>query len=62
VFARAIAIVGGLQDTGRVMISAEEPPSIRYDLWRNVMPHVPDPGRCLAAAQVGMAHSDKLAD
>jgi hypothetical protein len=62
VLARVIAIVGGLQDTGRAMISDEEPPSIRNNLWRNVMAHVSDLGRCLAVDQVGMGHSDKLAD
>lgn len=29
-------------------------------LWRNVMPHVADLGRCIALDLIGMGHSDKL--
>ncbi len=31
-------------------------------LWRNVMPHVADQGRCLAPDLIGMGDSDKLPD
>lgn len=31
-------------------------------LWRNVMPHLQDQGRCIAIDLIGMGDSDKLAD
>ena len=31
-------------------------------LWRNVMPHLADQGRCLAPDLIGMGDSDKLSD
>ena len=31
-------------------------------LWRNVMPHLRDQGRCIAVDLIGMGHSDKLDD
>lgn len=31
-------------------------------LWRNIMPHVTDKGRCLAPDLIGMGDSDKLPD
>lgn len=31
-------------------------------LWRNIMPHLQDQGRCIAIDLIGMGDSDKLAD
>ena len=31
-------------------------------LWRNIMPHVKDLGRCIAIDLIGMGDSEKLAD
>jgi haloalkane dehalogenase len=31
-------------------------------LWRNVIPHLAEPGRCVAPDLIGMGNSDKLAD
>src|SRR4051794_18422407 len=31
-------------------------------LWRDVIPHLADVGRCIAPDLIGMGHSDKLAD
>ena len=31
-------------------------------LWRNVMPHLQDQGRCIAIDLIGMGDSDKLDD
>lgn len=46
---------------GKPIVFQHGNPTSSY-LWRNVMPHVADLGRCVALDLIGMGHSDKLAD
>ena len=46
---------------GRPIIFQHGNPTSSY-LWRNIMPHVQDLGRCIAIDLIGMGDSDKLAD
>jgi haloalkane dehalogenase len=45
--------------TGDPIVFQHGNPTSSY-LWRNVMPHVADQGRCIAVDLVGMGDSDKL--
>lgn len=44
---------------GRPIVFQHGNPTSSY-LWRNVMPHVKDKGRCIALDLIGMGDSDKL--
>ena len=44
---------------GRPIIFQHGNPTSSY-LWRNIMPHVQDLGRCIAIDLIGMGDSDKL--
>ena len=44
---------------GRPIVFQHGNPTSSY-LWRNVMPHVQDKGRCIALDLIGMGDSDKL--
>ncbi len=44
---------------GKPIVFQHGNPTSSY-LWRNVMPHVADLGRCVALDLIGMGHSDKL--
>ncbi len=44
---------------GKPIVFQHGNPTSSY-LWRNVMPHVVDLGRCVALDLIGMGHSDKL--
>jgi haloalkane dehalogenase len=46
---------------GKPIVFQHGNPTSSY-LWRNVMPHVSDRGRCVAIDLIGMGHSDKLDD
>jgi haloalkane dehalogenase len=47
--------------SGEPVIFLHGNPTSSY-LWRNVIPHVQDQGRCLAPDLIGMGQSDKLPD
>lgn len=47
--------------TGRPIVFQHGNPTSSY-LWRNIMPHVADIGRCIAIDLIGMGDSDKLPD
>lgn len=47
--------------TGDPIVFLHGNPTSSY-LWRNIMPHVADLGRCLAIDLIGMGDSDKLDD
>lgn len=49
------------QGAGTPVVFLHGNPTSSY-LWRNVMPHVGDRGRCLAPDLIGMGDSDKLPD
>lgn len=49
------------QGAGMPVVFLHGNPTSSY-LWRNVMPHVGDRGRCLAPDLIGMGDSDKLPD
>ena len=44
---------------GRPIVFQHGNPASSY-LWRNVMPHLADKGRCIAIDLIGMGDSDKL--
>lgn len=44
---------------GRPILFQHGNPTSRY-LWRNIMPHLSDLGRCIAVDLIGMGESDKL--
>jgi len=44
---------------GKPIVFQHGNPTSSY-LWRNVMPHVSDLGRCIALDLIGMGHSDKV--
>ncbi|MEM9457300.1 MAG: haloalkane dehalogenase [Myxococcota bacterium] len=46
---------------GRPIVFQHGNPTSSY-LWRNIMPHVADLGRCIAVDLIGMGDSDKLTD
>jgi len=46
---------------GRPIVFQHGNPTSSY-LWRNIMPHVADLGRCIALDLIGMGSSDKLDD
>jgi haloalkane dehalogenase len=46
---------------GKPIVFQHGNPTSSY-LWRNIMPHVADLGRCVALDLIGMGHSDKLDD
>ena len=48
------------EGTGDPVVFLHGNPTSSY-LWRNVMPHVSDLGRCIAPDLIGMGDSDKLA-
>lgn len=45
--------------TGRPIVFQHGNPTSSY-LWRNIMPHLADKGRCIAIDLIGMGDSDKL--
>ena len=47
--------------SGDAIVFLHGNPTSSY-LWRNIMPHVEDKGRCLAPDLIGMGDSDKLPD
>lgn len=49
------------QGAGTPVVFLHGNPTSSY-LWRNVMPHVGDRGRCLAPDLIGMGDSDKIPD
>ena len=64
VFDRHMAYVDtapGGHDSGRTILLLHGNPTSSY-LWRNVIPHLEDLGRCIAPDLIGMGDSDKLAD
>ena len=46
---------------GRPIVFQHGNPTSSY-LWRNIMPHTQEQGRCIAIDLIGMGDSDKLAD
>ena len=46
---------------GRPIVFQHGNPTSSY-LWRNIMPHAQDHGRCIAIDLIGMGDSDRLAD
>ena len=64
VFDRHMAYVDtapGGHDSGRTILLLHGNPTSSY-LWRNIIPHLEDVGRCIAPDLIGMGNSDKLAD
>jgi len=49
------------QGEGRPIVFQHGNPTSSY-LWRNIIPHVADRGRCIALDLIGMGDSDKLPD
>jgi haloalkane dehalogenase len=47
--------------TGRPIVFQHGNPTSSY-LWRNILPHLADLGRCVALDLIGMGDSDKLPD
>jgi haloalkane dehalogenase len=47
--------------TGAPIVFQHGNPTSSY-LWRNIIPHLSDQGRCIAVDLIGMGDSDKLAD
>ena len=47
--------------SGKPIVFQHGNPTSSY-LWRNVMPHLADQGRCIAVDLIGMGDSDKLTD
>jgi haloalkane dehalogenase len=64
VFGRHMAYVDtapGGHDSGRTILLLHGNPTSSY-LWRNIIPHLEDVGRCIAPDLIGMGNSDKLGD
>ena len=59
VLGRKMAYVELGDPNGRPIIFQHGNPTSSY-LWRNVMPHLADSGRCIAIDLIGMGDSDKL--
>lgn len=51
----------GGHDSGRTILLLHGNPTSSY-LWRNVIPHLEELGRCIAPDLIGMGDSDKLPD
>ena len=51
----------GGHDSGRTILLLHGNPTSSY-LWRNVIPHLEEFGRCIAPDLIGMGDSDKLPD
>ena len=51
----------GSHDSGRTILFLHGNPTSSY-LWRNVIPHLEELGRCIAPDLIGMGDSDKLPD
>lgn len=49
------------EGSGETIVFQHGNPTSSY-LWRNVMPHLADQGRCIAVDLIGMGDSDKLPD
>ena len=49
----------GGHDSGRTILLLHGNPTSSF-LWRNVIPHLEDLGRCIAPDLIGMGDSDKL--
>ncbi|REJ84759.1 MAG: haloalkane dehalogenase [Acidobacteria bacterium] len=60
VLGRRMAYVELGEATGRPILFQHGNPTSSY-LWRNVMPHLADRGRCIALDLIGMGDSEKLA-
>ena len=58
---RQMAYVELGDPNGRPIIFQHGNPTSSY-LWRNIMPHVQDLGRCIAIDLIGMGDSEKLPD
>ena len=58
---RRMAYVELGDPNGRPIIFQHGNPTSSY-LWRNIMPHVQDLGRCIAIDLIGMGDSEKLPD
>ena len=59
VLGRTMAYVELGDPNGRPIVFQHGNPTSSY-LWRNIMPHVKDMGRCIALDLIGMGDSDKL--